>query len=133
MLKTSASLIVACGIFIAITLFLSDDNFEMTEDLALTYELMHFFAFGTLTVFIYLSLNLDRLARVGLAFFTSCGLGLMHERVKILFRNEVIGFQVGTVDYWLVDCLGAMIFVIAVIIVDALFFKREDVDEYEIY
>jgi len=119
--------------YIAIILFLSDDNFDLSYDLVLNYQLMHFFSFGMMTVFIYLGINLDRLARVGLTLMITCVLGLIHEQAKRLFGNEALGFEVAKVDYWLVDCLGGIIFVILMVIIDSLFFERidSDVQEYD--
>ena len=124
-------LILAVCIFIAILLFLSHDHLMMGDDAILNSSLIHFFSYGILTIFIYLGLSLDRLVRIGLTLFIAIVLSLFHELVRNIFSNDLIGFEMSTADYFLMDCLGTVTFVIVMSIFDVFFFERADDPSYE--
>jgi hypothetical protein len=130
-LKPYHYLIVAGCIFIAILLFLSHDNLRMGDDAILNSSLIHFFSYGILTIFIYLGFSLDILVRIGLTLFIAIGLSLFHELVRNIFSNELIGFEMSTADYFLMNCLGSVTFVTVMSIFDVFFFERADDQSYE--
>jgi len=58
-------------------------------------------------------------------------LALFHELVRNLFSNELMGFVISKADFWLIDCLGSIIFVIAMALIDMFFFERHDDESNE--
>lgn len=104
LIKSNFYFAVASIFFVTMIVLASIGDFEKQLIWLFNDKLLHLFAYSILSVLIYLGLKGHLLSRVALTLFVVAGLGAFDELFQNFFPKRDPSF-----DDWLVDCLGAIV------------------------
>ena len=125
LLKNNFYFAVAATFFITMIILSSIGDFEKQLIWLFNDKLLHLFAYGILSMLIYLGLGGHLLSKIALTFFAVSGLGGIDELIQNFFPNRDPSF-----DDWLVDCLGCII-TVGFMAMTQSFLPQKENDELE--